>query len=45
MVVMVAVGAWVVASAAASHHSVSVPTEDGEEIKEDEKTDTEGESP
>ena len=45
LVLMVAAGAWVVASPAASHHSASVPTEDGEEIKEDEKTDTEGESP
>ena len=34
-----AAGAWAVASAAASDHHLSAPTEDGEEIKEDEKTD------
>ena len=45
MVVALACQACLVASAADSNHSVSVPTEDGEEIKEDEKTITEGESP
>ena len=40
LMVVVVPRACLVASAAASHHSVSVPTEDGEEIKEDEKTDT-----